>query len=53
MTNEQQDYRQLMASLTERLRGGERDIDLLVRDARESLKQEGNLSVRAVAQNRP
>ncbi|MCC3702296.1 zinc ribbon-containing protein [Rouxiella badensis] len=48
MTNEQQDYRQLMASLTERLRGGERDIDLLVRDARESLKQEGNLSVNEI-----
>lgn len=44
MTTEQQDYRQLMASLTERLRGGERDIDLLVRDARESLINEGKLS---------
>ena len=44
MTNEQQEYRQLMASLTERLRGGERDIDLLVRDARESLKNRGHLS---------
>ncbi len=45
MTTEQQDYRQLMASLTERLRGGERDIDLLVRDARESLSNEGKLSL--------
>ncbi|WP_369788770.1 zinc ribbon-containing protein [Rouxiella sp. WC2420] len=44
MTTEQQDYRQLMASLTERLRGGERDIDLLVRDARESLINEDKLS---------
>ncbi|CAM3508977.1 hypothetical protein BS639_10180 [Rouxiella silvae] len=44
MNNEQQDYRQLMASLTERLRGGERDIDLLVHDARETLKSEGHLS---------
>lgn len=45
MTTEQQDYRQLMVSLTDRLRGGERDIDLLVRDARESLIDEGKLSL--------
>lgn len=44
MNNEEQGYRHLMASLTERLRGGERDIDLLVHDARESLEKDSNLS---------
>lgn len=44
MSDVEQDYRQLMVSLTERLRGGERDIDLLVSDARVTLQNEGKLS---------
>ena len=44
MSNITQSYRQLVASLTERLKNGERDISALVQDARIELQNEGKLS---------
>lgn len=44
MNNVAQYYRQLVSSLTERLQNGERDVDTLVEDARETLQREGKLS---------
>lgn len=37
-------YRRLVTSLTERLQNGERDIDVLVQDARATLEREGKLT---------
>lgn len=44
MNNVAQYYRQLVSSLTERLQNGERDVDALVQDARETLQREGKLT---------
>lgn len=44
MSNITQSYRQLVSSLTERLKNGERDISTLVQDARVRLQHEGKLS---------
>src|SRR5471032_1028679 len=44
MNNVAQYYRQLVTSLTERLQNGERDIDVLVQDARATLEREGKLT---------
>ena len=44
MSNITQNYRQLVTSLTERLKNGERDISALVQDARVRLQEEGKLS---------
>ena len=44
MSNITQNYRQLVTSLTERLKNGERDISALVQDARVRLQDEGQLS---------
>jgi predicted Zn-ribbon and HTH transcriptional regulator len=44
MNNVEHDYRQLMTTLTSRLREGERDIELLVGEARERLQREGKLA---------
>ncbi|KFD04454.1 hypothetical protein GRAQ_02272, partial [Rahnella aquatilis CIP 78.65 = ATCC 33071] len=44
MSNITQSYRQLVASLTERLKQGERDISALVQDARVRLQEEGKLT---------
>ncbi|MBU9837720.1 zinc ribbon-containing protein [Rahnella sp. L72c] len=44
MSNITQSYRQLVASLTERLKQGERDISALVQDARVKLQEEGKLT---------
>jgi len=43
-------YRKLMASLTDRLRSGERDIDVLVRDAKSHLQDENQLTQNEIAQ---
>lgn len=37
-------YRELVASLTERLRNGERDVDALVARARQRVSQTGELT---------
>lgn len=44
MNNVAQYYRQLMSSLTERLKNGERDINLLVGNARAALKSNNQLT---------
>jgi len=44
MNNVAQYYRQLVTSLTERLQNGERDIDVLVQDARATLERGGKLT---------
>jgi len=50
MSVKTESYRKLMTSLTERLRSGERDIDVLVHEAKSHLQSENQLTQSEIAQ---